>query len=128
LRERKDDFDRLNTQIAVVTFTGGYWADHWLKDTGVDFPLLIDENNDLYDSFDLKRSFWKTWQPKVILDYAKRLVKGESLKQSSGDPYQMGGDFIIDTDGIVRLAYRSDDPTDRPPVDDLLKVLERIEH
>jgi peroxiredoxin len=125
LRERKAQFDDRNTQIVVVTFTGGYWADRWLKDTGVEFPLLVDEGNDVYDRYGMKRSFWKTWQPKVLWDYAKRLIKGESLKRSSGDPYQMGGDFIIDTSGIVRLAYRSDDPTDRPPVDDLLHVLEQ---
>ncbi len=123
MRDRKVQFDELNIQIVIITFTGGYWADNWLKDTGVDFPLLVDEANELYDRYGLKHSFWKTWQPKVLLDYAKRLLKGQSIKQSSGDLYQMGGNFIVDTDGIVRLAYRSDDPTDRPSVDDMLRVL-----
>ncbi len=126
MRDQKAQFDELNTQIVVVSFTGGYWADHWLKDTGVDFPLLIDEDHTLYDNYGLERSIWKTWQPKVILDYAKRLLKGESLKESSGDPHQMGGDFIVDRQGIIRLAYQSDDPTDRPPVDDLLLVLQQL--
>jgi hypothetical protein len=35
----------------------------------------------------------------------------------------MGGDFVIDIDSTVRFAYRSQDPTDRPPVEALLEVL-----
>ena len=35
----------------------------------------------------------------------------------------MGGDFIIDTDGVGRFAYRSENPTDRPPVEALMKAL-----
>ena len=126
MRDYKAQFEDLNTQPVVVSFTGGYWADHWLKDTGIDFPLLIDEEQQFYESYGLERSIWKTWQPKVVYDYAKRLIKGESLKQASGDPHQMGGDFIVDQQGIVRLAYQSDDPTDRPPVDDLLTILQRL--
>jgi peroxiredoxin len=38
----------------------------------------------------------------------------------------MGGDFIIDSMGIVRLAYRSKEPADRPSVDKLLKIIKDI--
>ena len=39
---------------------------------------------------------------------------------------QLGGDFIVDADGIVRLAYRSENPTDRAPVPRLMNALRRI--
>jgi len=29
----------------------------------------------------------------------------------------------VDTDGVIRLAYRSHDPADRPPLNQLLTVL-----
>jgi len=38
----------------------------------------------------------------------------------------MGGDFIIDSMGIVRLAYRSKEPADRPGVGQLLDILKNI--
>jgi hypothetical protein len=38
----------------------------------------------------------------------------------------MGGDFIVDYNGILRLAYRSHDPTDRPAASSLLSQLEEI--
>jgi hypothetical protein len=38
----------------------------------------------------------------------------------------LGGDFIVDSQGKVRLVYRSHDPTDRPPVEDILAILHSI--
>jgi len=40
---------------------------------------------------------------------------------------ELGGDFIIDKHGILKLVYPSHDPTDRPPVDDLLAVIQGLE-
>jgi len=40
-----------------------------------------------------------------------------------GDSGQLGGDFIVDANGVIQLAYRSYDPTDRPPMSELLNVL-----
>jgi len=42
------------------------------------------------------------------------------------DPYQLGGDFIVDTKGFLRLAYRSRVATDFPPVSDLLAILSNL--
>ena len=35
----------------------------------------------------------------------------------------LGGDFVIDGKGIVRFAYRSEDPADRPAMDRLLQAV-----
>ncbi len=42
-----------------------------------------------------------------------------------GDSHQLVGDFIIDSQGIVRLAHPSKAPTDRPDVGQLLAILQR---
>ena len=39
----------------------------------------------------------------------------------------MGGDFIIDSKEIIRFAYRSKEPADRPSVSKLLEILKHIE-
>jgi hypothetical protein len=38
----------------------------------------------------------------------------------------LGGDFIIDANGIIRLSHPSRDPIDRPPVSQLLAVLKAL--
>lgn len=59
----------------------------------------------------------------VPLSYLKKLIAGESWQGIHGNSAQLGGDFIVDHKGIVRYGYRSEDPTDRPPVDELVDVL-----
>ena len=39
----------------------------------------------------------------------------------------LGGDFIVDQQGIIRMAYRSHDPTDRPTLKVILLALDEIE-
>lgn len=34
-----------------------------------------------------------------------------------------GGDFVVDAGGVIRLAYRSKDLVDRPPVEALLTAI-----
>lgn len=77
----------------------------------------------MYQAYGLERSALRTWSPRTIWYYVRRLAAGARLQRARGDPYQLGGDFVVDTNGIVRLAYRSRDPADRPSVERLLEVL-----
>ncbi|MCK7481059.1 MAG: hypothetical protein M0C28_30545 [Candidatus Moduliflexus flocculans] len=44
-----------------------------------------------------------------------------------GDSSQLGGgDFIIDSNRIVRMVFRDHDPTDRPPVITLIDVIRQV--
>jgi len=54
------------------------------------------------------------------------LLSGQEWKGIQGDSTQLGGDFIIDHNGIVLFTYRSRDPTDRPPVEELMEHLQEI--
>jgi hypothetical protein len=39
---------------------------------------------------------------------------------------QLGGDFVLDGRGRVAYAYRSVEPTDRPPVEDLVRAVRSV--
>ena len=52
-----------------------------------------------------------------------KLIAGGSRQGIQGNSARLGGDFIVDQKGIVRYGYRSEDPTDRPPVDELVDVV-----
>jgi len=51
------------------------------------------------------------------------MLNGRKWRDIQGDSGQLGGDFIVNANGIIRLAYYSRDPSDRPPVSHLLKIL-----
>jgi hypothetical protein len=59
--------------------------------------------------------------PRTLLYYAVALVRGWRFweKRPGGtkaEVRQLGGNFVIDTSGIVRLAHPSREPADRPTV------------
>jgi alkyl hydroperoxide reductase subunit AhpC len=55
-------------------------------------------------------------------------MTGKKTHDSHGDDTsQLGGNFIVDKEGVLRLIYPSHDPTDRPAVDSLLKILDDLE-
>lgn len=126
LRQRQDEFERLNVQILLISFGTEYWAKVWLEETGAPFPLLLDPERRVYRAYGLGRSVLRVWSPKVLWRYLRLMMAGRRLKPVQGDPHQLGGDFIVDAKGIVRLAHPSRDPTDRPPVEKLLKALREI--
>ena len=58
--------------------------------------------------------------------YTKAVLQKRETFGKRGDPHQLGGDFIIDPHGIIRLARPSQDPTDRPAMPQILTTLKKI--
>ena len=126
LRDRQSELDGFNVQILLISFGTESWARAWLDETGAPFPLLLDPQRQAYRAYGMGRSVIGAWGPKVLWRYLTLLIKGRRLRPVRGDPYQLGGDFVVDNDGIVRLAHASLDPTDRPSVDSLLKTVREV--
>lgn len=81
-----------------------------------------------YRAFGLDYSLPRSWSPKIWFVYAHLLAQGRKWRGIQGDSGQLGGDFIVDRSGIIRMAFRSHDPADRPSVDDILEKLKEINH
>lgn len=88
------------------------------------FELFLDPQLKAYHAYGLERSLIRSWGPKVWFTYARLLLSGRRWRGIQGDNAQLGADFIVDKNGIIRLAYRSHDPTDRPPFDKILEILQ----
>lgn len=98
-----------------------------MKEVCGTFTVLLDRDRTAYKAYQLERSRLRAYHPRVVWIYIKRwFQRGEFYDSHGDDTSQLGGDFIVDKNGILRLVYPSHDPVDRPPVDDLLKVLKNI--
>lgn len=128
LRHAADEFQRLGAQVLLISFGAEHWARAWLHDTGAPFPLLLDPERVTYRAYGLGASVLRVWSPKVLWHYLKLMLAGQKLRHIQGDPHQLGGDFVLDATGVLRLAHASKDPVDRPSVETLLAVLEQITH
>ena len=110
----------------IITFGTLPAAQAWMSETCSTFKVYLDPARVAYRAYDLERSYTRAWGLKTMLRYARLLASGRKWRGIQGDSAQLGGDFIVDSNGITRLAYRSYDPTDRPSADDLISYLEQF--
>ena len=95
-----------------------------LRDLEVPFPVLVDLDRVAYAAWGLRRSgAARVWlDPRVWARYAVLLMRGERVQTLGRDTLQLGGDFVVDPEGV--LAYsRPQHRDDRPPTLELLRQL-----
>jgi hypothetical protein len=119
----KADFEALGTKVLVIGFESESRARDWLDHNGFSFPFLLDETRNVYRAYGPERSMLRSLNPGNLWLHTKAVLTGQRLKMIKADPTQLGADFVIDTTGIIRLAYYSRNATDRPSVRRLLEIL-----
>jgi len=125
LCQHQEELDRLNVEVLIISFGTLPAAERWLEETCNPFRLLLDPERTVYEAYGLERSLARSWNLRTIRRYVQLLTSGRRWRGIQGDSAQLGGDFVVDADGIVQIAYRSHDPTDRPDVDDLLSIMQQ---
>jgi peroxiredoxin Q/BCP len=123
LCQHQQELERLNVKVLILSFGALPAAQAWLEETCSPFELLLDPERIAYEAYRLERSVFRSWNLRTLWRYAKLLASGRRWRGIQGDSAQLGADFIVDPKGVVRLAYYSHDPTDRPSVDHLLAAL-----
>jgi hypothetical protein len=124
LRHHEKSLAELGIKVVVVTFEAGFLARRYVEETKLPWPLLVDENRELYRAYEmLFAGFWDIWGPKTWWAYLKEIVHGRLPKKSTGDISQRGGDVLIDPAGIVRFHHVGQGPSDRPSPDAILRIV-----
>ena len=127
LCQHQEEIKQLNTEVVVISFSEPELAKRWLEETCAPFIMLLDQERKIYQAYGIKRSFFGTWNLGTVWFYIQMFLAGRKWHGIQGDPNQMGGDFVIDTRSILRLAHPSQEATDRPPVEELLSLLHEID-
>lgn len=125
--QRQDELEQQNVGTLIISFGAPPFARTWLEETGAPFTLLVDADRKVYRSYGLEASFWRTWSLRTIWYYARNWGRRPDWEGEQADLNQLGGDFIVDAERKLRFAYPSYDPVDRPPVDQLLAVMDQFD-
>ncbi|MBI3166816.1 MAG: redoxin domain-containing protein [Chloroflexi bacterium] len=124
---RQNEFNQSNTRVFIISFGTLPAIQQWMKETCNSFDVLLDRDRTVYKAYQLERSRIKSKSLRILWLYFTYWLQGRKFHDSHGDDTsQLGGDFIVDKNRILRLVHPSQDPADRPPVDDLLKVIEKL--
>jgi len=124
LRYHEEEFKKKDVKILVVTFEDILSARSYVEQTVLQWPLIIDETRELYNSYGMfSASFWNIWGPKTWLVYLKEIIKGQKLKKTKADIKQRGGNVLIDPNGIVQMHYVGKGPANRPSIEMIIKII-----
>lgn len=124
MRRSYDNFRRADAEVVLVSFAQGEPLRAFAKELDLPFPVLSDPQRQAYRAYGLRKGgLWAVFGPKIVGAYLGLLLRGRRFRGIQGDPFQLGGDFIIDAEGIIRFAHRSADPVDRPSPEQLLQAV-----
>lgn len=123
MRDAHQEFVRKGASVAAVTQgTAGQTASLCQRHN-VPFRCLADPSRQAYAAFGLERgSIAQVMGPDVLLKQALSAFRG-NFGPPGGDVFQLAGTFVIGNDGLVRLAYRSRDASDVPPMDTVFSAI-----
>jgi peroxiredoxin len=128
VKSLKGEFDRRGVAIAVVSFAESAKLSHYQKQHRWPFIIFADPNRVAYGAFALRRLSWlRVFSPATLKLYWKLLREGMKREYyGKDDIYQSGGDFLLDREGNLLFAHRSQDPADRPAAAKLLEAIDSI--
>ena len=126
MREKFAELERRGAAALVVSFSRVDALEGYRRHLSLPFPVAADPDRSAYRAYGLESGTrWQVWHPRVLWRYLVLTLRGMKLQRPAPDEdlNQLGGDFVIDAGGIVRLAHRSQRPDDRPSVEQLLAAL-----
>ena len=123
MRGQLEALSAAGLSVVVVTFADWRSNAAFARTRGWPFPVLSDPERKLYELLGLGQVYGLSlWRPRVIIRYLWLMLRGYRAQRSGQDIHQLGGDVLISADRRVVSVYRSEDPTDRPSVAELLRV------
>jgi len=125
LRHKHSEIEAMGGVVLAVSFEPRGRLFQLSRELRLPFPLLTDPAMDSYRSYGLQRgSLRQIFSLRTVLTYVKLLARGRSYHFRRSDLRQLGGDFVVDAEGMIQYQYRSDAPNDRPNVDELIRVID----
>ena len=127
MRQKHSEIQARGAAVLAVSFEPRDRLFQLSRQLQLPFPLLSDQEMDTYRAYGLQRgNLRQIFSLQTVLIYVKLLAKGHLYHFRRSDLRQLGGDFIIDPEGVIRYQYRSAAPHDRPSVDELMRVVKEL--
>jgi peroxiredoxin len=121
LRDRYAAFRELNAEVIALAAVDRRPLTGFARELQLPFPVLSDVTAEVYRAFGLGKGM--VIRSRTLLAVARLVWRAKRLYRPIGDVMQVGGDFIVDGNGIIRFVHSSEDPTVRPEAAELLRLM-----
>ena len=96
MREHEQEFTRKGATLAAVGLGDAGYARSFRQETGITFPLLIDDKKDAYRAVALRKATLLHLFRGDNAHYRKRAkAEGHRQHKLGKDPLQLGGSFVF---------------------------------
>jgi hypothetical protein len=124
LREHQAELQSKGAKLAAIGLGDARYAALFREETGITFPLLIDDERQAYHAAGLKTANLFHLLRSDNAQARKRAQGGGFRQHKLGhNPFQLGGSFVFAPGNLDRFAHISKTFGDNAPIEALLAAL-----
>jgi hypothetical protein len=124
LRAHEQEFRAKGAALAAVSLGDAQYAKAFREETGITFPLLIDEKKKAYDALELKSAnIFHLLRKDNSVARARAKAAGHEQHKLGKNPFQLGGSFVFGPGDLDRFAHLSETFGDNAQIKDLLAAI-----
>ena len=124
MHREKAAFDKLAVRVVIVGHSSHRYAQTFVQETGVTFPVYVDKDRAVYQALEFRRPVLTFFSTKSIRRSIEARKAGFTQPGVHGDPFQLGGVILRMPDGETPYRYASRFAGDHPKIDDLLRAIQ----
>jgi hypothetical protein len=121
LRDHEEEFRSLGCDVAAIGLGSRHYAEAFREDTGITFPLFVDEDRLAYKAVGMGSASLLHLLRKDNAKARKRAKRGGHSQHRLGkDPLQLGGGLVLAPGDRDLYVYLSETFGDNAPIEDML--------
>ncbi len=124
MRDQVDEIRKRGAELAIVGNGATHFAAAFREDFELDGPLLVDPELRAYRAAGLRRGRVEILSPRLLGAGLRATRAGYRQTSVEGDPWQLGGVFVIRPGGALAYRFASRDAGDHAPIEEILAALE----
>ena len=126
LRAHEDEFQAAGANLAAVGLGDPGYARAFREETGIGFPLLVDEKRQAYGAAKLRNASLLHLLRRDNFAARKRAREAGHRQHKLGkDPLQLGGSFVFGPGNVDRFVHVSETFGDNASPEQLLAAVRR---
>lgn len=124
MRANEQAFRARGAALAAVGLGDREYARAFRQETGISFPLLVDEKREAYRAMELKTAnLFHLLRKDNSEARARAKAAGHSQHKLGKNPFQLGGSFVFGPGDMDRFAHFSETLGDNASMEALLGAL-----
>ena len=124
MREHEEAFRAAGARLAAIGLGDRNYARAFREETGIGFPLLIDEERRAYRAAGLRKaSLLHLLRRDNMTARSRAREAGHRQHRLGQNPFQLGGSFVFAPGNIVRFAHVSETFGDNAALGELLAAV-----